>query len=154
MIFFIVFFLRSVHFCLAPKLLILLAEFYSSTCLVQFTCKQFKEYEVHKLNFIHFLIRKYLIDKYLKYERFQLNYRVMAADSSDGVMTAEEMRRYLFSEVKTSYADHELQEMFTALDQDNDGKVKMEDFVRLLATENSVDVQDESPNCAEYCVIL
>ena len=78
----------------------------------------------------------------------------MAADSSDGVMTADEMRRYLFSEVKTSYADHELQEMFTALDQDNDGKVKMEDFVRLLATENSVDVQDDSPNCAEYCVIL
>ena len=100
------------------------------------------------------ILKFYLKDEYLKYGQFQLYYRVMAADSSDGVMTADEMRRYLFSEVKTSYADHELQEMFTALDQDNDGKVKMEDFVRLLATENSVDVQDDSPNCAEYCVIL
>ena len=78
----------------------------------------------------------------------------MAADSSDGVMTAEEMRRYFFADLKSSCADNELKDMLKALDQDHDGKVKMEDFVRLLAAEHSVDSQEETSNCTEYCVIL
>ena len=77
----------------------------------------------------------------------------MTAETSDGVLTSEEMRRCLFAEMKTSCAENELKEMLKALDQDNDGKVKMEDFVRLLSTHDSIDVQEES-SCAEYCVIL
>jgi Ca2+-binding EF-hand superfamily protein len=78
----------------------------------------------------------------------------MAADSSEGVMTAEQMRRCLFAEMKSNCAEVELEEMLLALDLDNDGKVRMDDFVRLLATEHSQLVREETPNCADKCIIL
>lgn len=84
-------------------------------------------------------------------------FRVMAPDSSEGGMTADQMRRCLFSEVKAACSEVELEEMLSALDLDQDGIVRMDDFVRLLATEKKSLLNNEqksSVNCADKCVIL
>ena len=85
--------------------------------------------------------------------------RVMTGESSDGVLTAEQMRRCLFAEMKNNYVDTELNEMLKALDQDNDGKIKVDDFVRLLTNENSIIKDDRDGGgsnlrCGDSCVIL
>ena len=83
----------------------------------------------------------------------------MTGESSDGVLTAEQMRRCLFAEMKNNYVDTELNEMLKALDQDNDGKIKVDDFVRLLTNENSIIKDDRDGGgsnlrCGDSCVIL
>ena len=60
----------------------------------------------------------------------------MTGESSEGVLTAEQMRRCLFAEMRTSYVDIELNEMLKALDQDNDGKVTKEEFVNACLSQN------------------
>ena len=52
----------------------------------------------------------------------------MTAETSDGVLTSEEMRRCLFAEMKTSCAENELQEMYLsrktfAFNADNPGEM-------------------------------
>ncbi len=71
-------------------------------------------------------------------------------------MTAEQMKRCLFAEMKTTTAEVELEEMLSALDLDNDGKVRMDDFLRLLATEESLMQEDSNnQNCVDkMCAIL
>ena len=79
----------------------------------------------------------------------------MTGESSEGVLTAEQMRTCLFAEMRTNYVDIELNEMLKALDQDNDGKIKVDDFVRLLTNENSIIKEDgENSRCGDSCVIL
>ena len=79
----------------------------------------------------------------------------MTGESSEGVLTAEQMRRCLFAEMRTSYVDIELNEMLKALDQDNDGKIKVDDFVRLLTKENSIIKEEgEGSRCSDSCTIL
>ena len=78
----------------------------------------------------------------------------MVGESPEGVMTAEQIRQCLFAEMRSSYVDVELNEMLNALDQDNDGKIKVEDFVRLLTTENAM-IKENRWSCGgEKCVIL
>ena len=79
---------------------------------------------------------------------------MVGESSSEGVLTAEQMRQCLFAEMRTNYVDVELAEMLTALDLDNDGKVKVDDFVRLLTTENAIIKETQNWNCVENCIIL
>ena len=76
----------------------------------------------------------------------------MATDSTEdspGVITADQMKRgLLFGEVKTS--QNELDEMLQALDLDHDGKVQLEDFVRLLVNEQEM----AQKSTCDKCVIL
>ena len=75
--------------------------------------------------------------------------------NSDGVLTAEQMRTHLFAEMKNNCIDIELNEMLKALDQDNDGKIKVDDFIRLLTQENSIIKEDGgNSRCGDSCVIL
>ena len=75
--------------------------------------------------------------------------------NSDGVLTAEQMRTHLFAEMKNNCIDIELNEMLKALDQDNDGKIKVDDFIRLLTQENSTIKEDGgNSRCGDSCVIL
>ena len=55
--------------------------------------------------------------------------------------------------MRSSCVDVELNEMLEALDQDNDGKIKVDDFVRLLTTENAI-IKENRWSCVEKCVIL
>ena len=81
-----------------------------------------------------------------------LSFRVF---NSDGVLTAEQMRTHLFAEMKNNCIDIELNEMLKALDQDNDGKIKVDDFIRLLTQENSIIKEDGgNSRCGDSCVIL
>ena len=83
---------------------------------------------------------------------FSLFFRVF---NSDGVLTAEQMRTHLFAEMKNNCIDIELNEMLKALDQDNDGKIKVDDFIRLLTQENSIIKEDGgNSRCGDSCVIL
>ncbi len=79
----------------------------------------------------------------------------MTGESPEGVLTAEQMRSCLFAEMRTNIVDTELNEMLRALDKDNDGKVKVDDFVRLL-TDNAIIKEDEvTTYCANFnCAIL
>ena len=79
---------------------------------------------------------------------------MVGESSTEGVLTAEQMRSCLFAEMRTNYVDVELAEMLTALDLDNDGKVKVDDFVRLLTTENAIIKEADNWNCVEHCTIL
>ena len=75
--------------------------------------------------------------------------------NADGVLTAEQMRTHLFAEMKNNCIDIELNEMLKALDQDNDGKIKVDDFIRLLTQENSIIKEDGgNSRCGDSCVIL
>ena len=72
----------------------------------------------------------------------------MAADSEEEVITAEQMKRCLMcAEVKTT--EVELEEMLDALDLDHDGKVRMEDFVRLLVTDHPNLAPSPTPGMAQ-----
>ena len=79
---------------------------------------------------------------------------MVGESSTEGVLTAEQMRSCLFAEMRTNCVDVELAEMLTALDLDNDGKVKVDDFVRLLTTENAIIKEADNWNCVEHCTIL
>ena len=71
-------------------------------------------------------------------------------DVSGGVITADQMKRGLLcAEVKTS--PNELEEMLQALDLDHDGKVHLEDFVRLLVNEQT---NYTSKSSCDRCLIL
>ena len=79
----------------------------------------------------------------------------MTGESAEGVMTAEQIRQCLFAEMRTNLVDLELNEMLKALDQDNDGKIKVDDFIRLLTSENAIIKEEEVACCADLkCVIL
>ena len=57
--------------------------------------------------------------------------------------------------MKNNCIDIELNEMLKALDQDNDGKIKVDDFIRLLTQENSIIKEDGgNSRCGDSCVIL
>ena len=78
----------------------------------------------------------------------------MTGESSEGFLTAEQMRSCLFAEMTTTVVDCELNEMLKALDKDNDGKIKVDDFVRLLTSENTIIKEDGEARCADVCIIL
>lgn len=83
------------------------------------------------------------------------SFRVMTGETGENEMTAEQMRKCLFAEMRTNLVDLELNEMLKALDQDNDGKIKVDDFVRLLTSENAIIKEDDVVSCADlHCVIL
>ena len=57
--------------------------------------------------------------------------------------------------MKNNCIDIELNEMLKALDQDNDGKIKVDDFIRLLTQENSIIKEDGgNSRCGDSCIIL
>ena len=74
----------------------------------------------------------------------------MADDSEEGLtITADQMKASLMcAEAKTS--EVEIEEMLKALDLDHDGKVRMDDFVRLLVNDQKFPQQQS----CDKCVIL
>ena len=122
---------------------------------------------------------------------FLYSFRVVAAETSEGVLTANEIRRFLLHQGPSSESptlssspgklsnagdtmaggeptnperlrELELEEMLTALDLDGDGKIKMDDFVRLLVVpqdvhgspENAADPEAQSSHQHSMCAIL
>ena len=70
------------------------------------------------------------------------------------MISADQMKHSLMcAEGGKRTTEREVDEMLTELDLDQDGKVKMEDFVRLLVNETNFPPSRSTTSCNRCCVL-
>ena len=99
------------------------------------TINNLKKYE--RKNSLQELTFSYLVHNYPNQEEINLLYRVFSKfnQNNDGKLTKEELKngllQYLFKDEKNKdYAENEANEIFKKLDENNNGYIECEEFVR------------------------